>query len=180
MLKHHLRVSGIFVHSKHGSDDSMPRFAGWWGHDESRRFLMEKEFVAMQGAQGWQLSNAPVLIMASCKASMDIFDEVGMDKLVEKSKKLTSFMEFVFNDISSRYSNCNLEVITPKEEESRGCQLSVLAHGQGKEMFDFLTANGVIADWREPNVIRLAAIPLYNSFSDVYSLGQIIENYLKR
>ena len=173
-------ISGIFVHSKHGSDDSMPRFAGWWGHDESRRFLMEKEFVAMQGAQGWQLSNAPVLIMASCKASMDIFDEVGMDKLVEKSKKLTSFMEFVFNDISSRYSNCNLEVITPKEEESRGCQLSVLAHGQGKEMFDFLTANGVIADWREPNVIRLAAIPLYNSFSDVYSLGQIIENYLKR
>ena len=173
-------VSGIFVHSKHGSDDSMPRFAGWWGHDESRRFLMEKEFVAMQGAQGWQLSNAPVLIMASCKASMDIFDEVGMDKLVEKSKKLTSFMEFVFNDISSRYSNCSLEVITPKEEESRGCQLSVLAHGQGKEMFDFLTANGVIADWREPNVIRLAAIPLYNSFADVYNLGQIIENYLKR
>lgn len=172
-------VSGIFVHSKHGSDHSMPRFAGWWGHDESRRFLMEKEFVAMKGAQGWQLSNAPVLIMASCKASMDIFDEVGMDKLVEKSKKLTSFMEFVFNDISTRYSNCNLEVITPKDEDSRGCQLSVLAHGQGKEMFDFLTTNGVIADWREPNVIRLAAIPLYNSFSDVYALGQIIENYLK-
>lgn len=172
-------VSGIFVHSKHGSDNSMPRFAGWWGHDESRRFLMEKEFVAMKGAQGWQLSNAPVLIMASCKASMDIFDEVGMDKLVEKSKKLTSFMEFVFNDISTRYSNCNLEVITPKDEDSRGCQLSVLAHGQGKEMFDFLTINGVIADWREPNVIRLAAIPLYNSFADVYALGQIIENYLK-
>ena len=88
-------------------------------------------------------------------------------------------MEFVFNDISTRYSNCNLEVITPKDEDYRGCQLSVLAHGQGKEMFDFLTTNGVIADWREPNVIRLAAIPLYNSFADVYALGQIIENYLK-
>jgi kynureninase len=172
-------VSGIFVHSKHNNDETIPRFAGWWGHDESRRFLMEKEFVAMQGAPGWQLSNAPVLIMASCKASMDIFDEVGMDKLVQKSKKLTSFMEFIFKDISSRYSNCNLEVITPKEDKFRGCQLSVLFHGQGKEMFDFLTKNGVIADWREPNVIRLAAVPLYNSFADVFSLGQIIENYLK-
>jgi kynureninase len=102
-----------------------------------------------------------------------------MDKLVQKSKKLTSFMEFIFKDISSRYSNCNLEVITPKEDKFRGCQLSVLFHGQGKEMFDFLTKNGVIADWREPNVIRLAAVPLYNSFADVFSLGQIIENYLK-
>lgn len=172
-------VSGVFVHFKYNNDLSIPRFAGWWGHDESRRFLMEKDFVAMQGAQGWQLSNAPVLIMASCKASMDIFDEVGMDKLVQKSKKLTSFMEFIFNDISCRYSNCNLEVITPKDDKFRGCQLSVLTHGQGKEMFDFLTKNGVIADWREPNVIRLAAVPLYNSFADVFSLGQIIENYLK-
>jgi len=173
-------VSGVFVHSKHESETSLPRFAGWWGHDESRRFLMEKEFVAMKGAQGWQLSNAPVFIMASCKASMDIFDEIGMDKLIQKSNQLTSFMEFIFNDISSRYTNCNFEIITPKDLSSRGCQLSILAHGQGKDMFDFLSKNGVVADWREPNVIRLAAIPLYNSFVDVYQLGQIIENYLKK
>ncbi|MBL6657482.1 MAG: kynureninase [Flavobacteriales bacterium] len=169
-------VSGVFVHSKHENNTDLPRFAGWWGHDEERRFLMEKGFVPMQGAQGWQLSNAAVFSMAPCKASMDIFDEVGMPKLIEKSRKLTNFMEFIFNDISSRYDNCNFEIITPKEEKYRGCQLSILMHGQGKEMFDYITNEGVIADWREPNVIRLAPVPLYNSFEDIFKLGQIIEN----
>ena len=171
-------VSGIFVHQKHAKNSSLPRFSGWWGHDEERRFLMEKNFVPMQGAQGWQLSNAPVFAMAPGKASMDIFDEVSMSKLVAKSRKLTNFMEFVFNDISERYDNCDLEIITPKEERYRGCQLSVLCHGQGKSMFDFITKHGVIADWREPNVIRLAPVPLYNTFEDVYQLGQIIEKAL--
>ena len=171
-------VSGIFVHNKHENNKDLPRFAGWWGHDEERRFLMEKGFVPMKGAQGWQLSNAAVFSMAPCKASMDIFDEVGMPKLIEKSRKLTNFMEFVFNDISVRYDNCNFEIITPKEERYRGCQLSVLMHGQGKEMFDYITKEGVIADWREPNVIRLAPVPLYNSFEDIFKLGQIIENAL--
>ena len=171
-------VSGVFVHQKHDNNSNLPRFAGWWGHDEERRFLMEKNFVPMQGAQGWQLSNAPVLAMAPCKASMDIFDEVGMTRLVSKSKRLTNYMEFIFNDISSRYNNCDLEIITPKEEKYRGCQLSVLCHGQGRSMFDFITKEGVIADWREPNVIRLAPVPLYNSFEDIYQLGQIIEKAL--
>ena len=171
-------VSGIFVHNKHENNKDLPRFAGWWGHDEERRFLMEKGFVPMKGAQGWQLSNAAVFSMAPCKASMDIFDEVGLPKLIEKSRKLTNFMEFVFNDISVRYDNCNFEIITPKEERYRGCQLSVLMHGQGKEMFDYITKEGVIADWREPNVIRLAPVPLYNSFEDIFKLGQIIENAL--
>lgn len=171
-------VSGIFVHNKHENNKDLPRFAGWWGHDEERRFLMEKGFVPMKGAQGWQLSNAAVFSMAPCKASMDIFDEVGLPKLIEKSRKLTNFMEFVFNDISERYDNCNFEIITPKEERYRGCQLSVLMHGQGKEMFDYITKEGVIADWREPNVIRLAPVPLYNSFEDIFKLGQIIENAL--
>jgi len=171
-------VSGVFVHQKHANNANLPRFSGWWGHDEERRFLMEKNFVPMQGAQGWQLSNAPVFAMAPCKASMDIFDEVGMSKLVAKSRKLTNFMEYVFNDISERYDNCDLEIITPKEEKDRGCQLSVLCHGQGKSMFEFITKQGVIADWREPNVIRLAPVPLYNTFEDVYQLGQIIEKAL--
>jgi kynureninase len=171
-------VSGIFVHNKHEDNKDLPRFAGWWGHDENRRFLMEKGFVPMKGAQGWQLSNAAVFSMAPCKASMDIFDEVGLPKLIKKSRKLTNFMEFVFNDISERYDNCNFEIITPKEERYRGCQLSVLMHGQGKEMFDYITKEGVIADWREPNVIRLAPVPLYNSFEDIFKLGQIIENAL--
>jgi kynureninase len=171
-------ISGVFVNKKYESNSELPRFSAWWGHDEDRRFLMEKNFVPMVGAQGWQLSNAPVFAMAPCKASMDIFDEVGMDRLICKSRLLTNYMEFIFNDISKRYNNCNLEIITPKEEKNRGCQLSVLCHGQGKSMFDFLSKEGVVADWREPNVIRLAPVPLYNTFEDVFRLGQIIEKAL--
>lgn len=171
-------VSGVFVHKNHEKNKDLPRFAGWWGHDEERRFLMEKNFVPMIGAQGWQLSNAPVFSIAACKASMDLFDEVGMPALINKSKQLTNFMEFIFNDISQRYDNCSFEVITPKEEIQRGCQLSILTHGQGKRLFDFITSKGVVADWREPNVIRLAPVPLYNSFMDVYRLGKIIESAL--
>ena len=173
-------VSGVFVHQKHESDSTLPRFAGWWGHDDKRRFLMEKTFVPMKGAQGWQLSNAPVFAMAPCKASMDIFDQVGGVKmLVSKSKNLTNYMEFIFNDISSRYDNCNFEIITPKQENKRGCQLSILCHGQGKSLFDYISKEGVIADWREPNVIRLAPVPLYNSFEDIFQMGQIFEKALK-
>ena len=173
-------ISGVFVHEKHAYKPELPRFAGWWGYEEDTRFMMSSSFKPMRGAEGWQLSNAPVLSMACCKASMEIFDEVGMNKLEEKSLLLTNFMEFVLNDITERFDNCNFEIITPKETIARGCQLSVLMHGQGKEMFDFLTAEGVIADWREPNVIRMAPVPLYNTFEDVYQLGQIIEKALKR
>lgn len=172
-------ISGVFVHQKHENNPILPRFAGWWGHDEDRRFLMEDKFVPMLGAEGWQLSNAPVFSMACCKASVDIFSEVGMERLIKKSRKLTNFMEFVFNDITQRYDNCNFEVITPKEEKYRGCQLSVLMHGHGKELFDYLSDAGVVTDWREPNVIRLAPVPLYNTFQDIFQLGQIIEKALK-
>ena len=173
-------ISGVFVHEKHAYKPELPRFAGWWGYEEDTRFMMSPSFKPMRGAEGWQLSNAPVFSMACCKASMEIFDEVGMHKLEKKSLLLTNFMEFILNDITERFDNCNFEIITPKETIARGCQLSVLMHGQGKEMFDFLTAEGVIADWREPNVIRMAPVPLYNTFEDVYQLGQIIEKALKR
>lgn len=173
-------ISGVFVHEKHADKPELPRFAGWWGYEEETRFMMAPDFKPMQGAQGWQLSNAPVFSMACCKASMDIFDEVGMERLEAKSLLLTNYMEFVLNDISGRYERCNFEIITPQETIARGCQLSVLMHGQGKELFDFLTAEGVIADWREPNVIRMAAVPLYNTFEDIYQLGQIIEKGLNR
>lgn len=173
-------ISGVFVHEKHADKPELPRFAGWWGYEEETRFMMAPDFKPMQGAQGWQLSNAPVFSMACCKASMDIFDEVGMERLEAKSLLLTNYMEYVLNDISGRYERCNFEIITPQETIARGCQLSVLMHGQGKELFDFLTAEGVIADWREPNVIRMAAVPLYNTFEDIYQLGQIIEKGLNR
>lgn len=169
-------VSGLFVHEIHEFDESLPRFAGWWGYDKETRFEMKPGFVPMRGAEGWQLSNAPVLGMAAHLASLDIFEEVGMDKLREKSTKLTAYLEEVIQTISERYEDtCQFEIITPKDQTQRGAQLSILAHGQGKAMFDALSKQGVIADWREPNVIRIAPVPLYNSFTDIFRFGQYLE-----
>ena len=168
-------VSGAFVHERHLSNTDLPLFAGWWGHDKKTRFLMDSTFVPMLTAERWQLSNAPVLSMAACRASLDIFDEVGMDALTEKSKALVAYLEFIVNDINTKKSNC-LEIITPKE--NRGCQLSIVAHGYGKKLYNSLIENGVIPDWREPNVIRCAAIPLYNSFEDMYRFGEVLKRLL--
>ena len=151
------------------------RFAGWWGHDKNDRFLMPDKFNPIPTAEAWLLSNAPVLSMAAHLASLDIFDEVGMEALREKSIQLTNYQEFIINDINERNSHINLEIITPKDTSKRGCQLSIVAHGQGKSLFEKLSANGVVADWREPNVIRIAPVPLYNSFEDAFDFGKIIE-----
>ena len=168
-------VAGAFVHEKHLSNVDLPLFAGWWGHDKKTRFLMDSTFVPMQTAERWQMSNAPIFSMAACRASLDIFDEVGMDALIEKSKMLVAYLEFIVNDISSQKNNC-LQIITPKE--NRGCQLSIVANGYGKKLYNALIENGVIPDWREPNVIRCAAIPLYNSFEDMYRFGEILKRLL--
>ena len=166
-------VSGMYVHERHANRPELPRFAGWWGHDKSVRFLMEPGFQPMPGAEGWQLSNAPVLGMAAHLASLDIFDEVGMEKLCGKRDQLTAYLEFIIDDISSTHKElCTLEIITPRNKTQRGAQLSMLVHGKGKAIFDKLSEAGVVADWREPNVIRLAPVPLYNSFEDVYYFGK--------
>ncbi len=166
-------VSGMYVHERHANKPELPRFAGWWGHDKSVRFLMEPGFQPMPGAEGWQLSNAPVLGMAAHLASLDIFDEVGMEKLCTKRDQLTAYLEFIIDDISSTHKElCTLEIITPRNKAQRGAQLSMLVHGKGKAIFDKLSEAGVVADWREPNVIRLAPVPLYNSFEDVYYFGK--------
>lgn len=173
-------VSGMFIHEKHAQNTELPRFAGWWGHDKESRFLMEPGFQPIPTAEAWQLSNAPVLGMAAHLASLDIFEEVGMDALTEKSRKLTSYLEEIIEDISERKSHiCAFEIITPKEQDRRGAQLSILCHGKGKELFDSMTKQGVIADWREPNVIRIAPVPMYNSFEDVYRFGQYLEKALE-
>jgi kynureninase len=161
----------VFVHEKHGENPDLPRFAGWWGHREDVRFKMQKGFIPEKGAAGWQLSNAPVLSMAVHKASLEIFDRAGMDRLVAKSKLLSGYLEFVLKDVSVRNDSISLTVITPSE---RGCQLSVLAGSNARKLFDYLTQNGVVADWREPEVIRMAPVPLYNSFEDIYRLGEMI------
>jgi kynureninase len=167
-------VSGVFVHEKHGNNPDTPRFAGWWGHKESERFQMKRGYIPEPGAAGWQLSNAPVISMAVHKASLDMFDEVGMDALVSKGKKLNHFLEEVVNDAQEKNPKLAFEIITPKD---RGCQLSMLTNENGKSLFEYLTANDVIADWREPNVIRLAPVPFYNSFMDIWEFGELLKKF---
>lgn len=168
-------VAGAFVHQKHLKNTDLPMFAGWWGHDKKTRFLMDKTFVPMPTAERWQLSNAPVFSMAACRASLEIFEEAGMDALVEKSKVLTAYLEFIIEEVNKQKKNV-LQIITPKE--NRGCQISIVAHGYGKPLYTKLIESGVIPDWREPNVIRCAPVPLYNSFEDVFRFGEILKSLL--
>jgi kynureninase len=171
-------VSGIFVHEKHCTNPDTQRFAGWWGHNKERRFLMEPEFNPIPTAESWQLSNAPVLAMAVHKVSLDIFMQAGIQNLRTKSIRLTSYLEYIIQKVSDSNPDTSFEIITPSSPEERGAQLSILAHGKGKELFDYLTKEGVIADWREPNVIRIAPVPLYNSYEDVYRFGTILQKGL--
>lgn len=167
-------VSGIFVHEQHHTNTELPRFAGWWGHNKTERFKMEKGFQPIPTAEAWQLSNAPVLAMAVHLESLKIFQRAGIHNLRAKSEQLTSYLEYCIQQVSEISNKVNFEVITPKNVNQRGCQLSILTHGSGKVLFDVLTKNGVIADWREPNVIRIAPVPLYNSFEDAYDFAAIL------
>jgi len=165
-------TSGVFVHERHGNNPELVRFAGWWGHDENERFQMKKGFVPMKGAAGWQLSNAQVIPMAIHKASLEIFDEAGIENLRKKSEKLTAYLEFILSDFKD-----NLTIITPQNINDRGCQLSIIVKNDGKKLFDFLQANNILPDWREPNVIRMSPVPLYNSFEDIFRIGEVINKY---
>lgn len=174
-------VAGAFIHEKHIKNQKLVRLGGWWGYDKKTRFLMKKKFVPMQTAEGWQLSNAPVLSMAAHKASLDVFMEAGgMVPLNKKSKVLTGYLEYIITEINKKIKNkkVSLEIITPKSNSERGCQLSIVGHGLGKDFYKAITKAGVFCDWREPNVIRFAPVPLYNSFEDVWQLGKIIEKVL--
>jgi kynureninase len=171
-------VSGVYIHEKHATNVDLPRFAGWWGYNKETRFKMEKGFHAIPTAEGWQLSNAPVLSMAAHKAALDVFEEAGMDKLHTKRKRLAAYLHFILSDVNSRQKEKVIEVITPSTEEERGCQVSMLMLKKGREIFEILMKHGVISDWREPNVIRVAPVPLYNTFEDVWTFGNMIEKIL--
>jgi kynureninase len=171
-------TSGCFVHQRHENNPDLPRFAGWWGHKEEERFLMKKGFIPMIGADGWQLSNAQILPMAAHLASLEIFDEVGMDALRQKSLKLTGFAYYLLEKVVHEHPEAQIEIITPKNETERGCQLSLLAGPRGKELFNALHAKGVLTDWREPNVIRFAPVPLYNRFEEVYEVYEVMKSIL--
>jgi kynureninase len=171
-------ASGFFVHEKHHNDKELKRFAGWYGHNKERRFKMEPDFDPVNGADGWQISNLPILSLAPYLASVEMFAEVGMDKLITKRNLITAYLEFVLHEIDDELDGAEFEILTPSNQDERGCQLSVYLHGQGRELFERLMKNGVITDWREPNVIRLAPAPFYCSFEDMYDFGQILKDLI--
>ncbi len=164
-------VAGAFVHDRHANNPGLTRMAGWWGHNEKERFKMKKGFVPMSGVDGWQISNFPVLSGAAHLAALDNFEEAGMKAIRAKSLLLTGFLEYLLHDLDP--AGEKFTVITPQDPKARGCQLSILMKRDGRPVFDKITRKGVIADWREPNVIRVAPIPLYNTFEDVYRFAQI-------
>jgi kynureninase len=169
-------VSGVFVHQRHCNSPELPRFVGWWGNDPVTRFLMKPGFTPATGARGWQLSNVPVLSMAAHMTALSIHDEVGMSRLREKSVRLTAYLESLINEVASA---SQVEIITPSDPERRGCQLSLLVRNNAKELHRSLLNEGVITDYREPDVIRLAPVPLYNSFEDVWVFADLLRQHLQ-
>ncbi|MCB0465523.1 MAG: kynureninase [Aequorivita sp.] len=167
-------LGGCFVHERHAHNENLNRFAGWWGHNKKTRFNMRHEFDALPGAEGWQLSNPPILSMAAIRASLDTFAEAGFENLRKKSEKLTGFLEFLLDEMK----NDAINVITPRNPEERGCQLSIQVKNADKTLHTKLTEAGVISDWREPDVIRVAPAPLYNSFEDVYRFSEKLKDVL--
>lgn len=167
-------LGGIFVHERHAYNKDLKRFSGWWNHNKDTRFNMRQPFDVIPGAEGWQLSNPAILSMAAIKASLDMFNEVGMDRLLKKSKKLTGYFEFLINTLE----NDNIKIITPQNPEERGCQLSIQVQNADKSLHKKLTKAHIITDWREPDVIRCAPVPLYNTFRDVYNLVEKLKEFL--
>jgi kynureninase len=157
-------VAGCFVHERHARAWDLPRFAGWWGHDEESRFEMGPEFRAMTGADGWQLSNPSIVSLAVLRASMDIFHEAGMERLRAKSVSLTRYLEFLLGQKASP----NFSIITPHEKERRGAQVSIRIRQKGRALCERLAQEGIVGDWREPDTFRVAPVPLYNSYQDVF------------
>lgn len=164
-------IAGCFVNERFANDHTLKRFAGWWGHDKQTRFLMGPDFIPMEGAEGWQLSNPAILPMASLRASLEIFDEAGMKALTTKSKLLTAYLFYLLKSIN----HPGISVITPDDEQQRGAQVSIRIKNSNKDLFYKLEEQGVICDWREPDVIRLAPVPLYNSFEDIYQFIELLK-----
>jgi kynureninase len=167
-------LGGCFVNERHANNPDLNRFAGWWGHNKQTRFNMRHEFDAIPGAEGWQLSNPAILSMAAIRASLDLFEAAGFENIIKKSKILTGFLEFLIIELNDDRIN----IITPKNQEERGCQLSIQVKNADKELHTQLTKSGVISDWREPDVIRVAPAPLYNSYQDIFEFVQRLKKVL--
>ena len=167
-------LGGCFVHERHAHDKDLPRFAGWWGHNKETRFKMRDGFDPIPGVESWQLSNPPILSMAAIKASLEIFQEAGMKNLRKKAESLTGYLEFLVDDIGDD----RIKIITPRDVNQRGSQLSIQVKNADKSLFDKISDAGVIADWREPDVIRIAPTALYNSYEDVFRFSELLKEQL--
>ncbi|HYG39313.1 MAG TPA: kynureninase [Cytophagales bacterium] len=170
-------VGGAFVHEKFAKDNSMPRFGGWWGYLEEERFKMEKGFKPMEGVAGWQLSNVPIISLAVQRASLDIFEEAGMDNILQKGKQLTGYLEFLLKQTQD-VSPC-FDIITPSDPSQRGCQLSLYFKKNAEEIYQRLIEHGVSVDMRRPNVIRVTPVPLYNTFQEVFHFSKRFDSIIK-
>lgn len=168
-------LGGCFVHERHANNKDLNRFTGWWGHNKDTRFNMRHDFDALSGAEGWQLSNPAILSMAAIRASLQIFEEAGFENIREKSVKLTGYLEYLLSELNDK----RIQIITPSNPSERGCQLSIQVKNADKDLHSKLTKSGVISDWREPDVIRVAPIPLYNSFEDMFIFVKRLKNVLQ-
>lgn len=169
-------IGCFFIHERHAHDTSRPRLAGWWTHERDTRFLMKPDLIPTPGALGFQISSPPILCLATLKASLDIFSQVGMDALTSKSKRLTSYMQLLITKMDAKKK---ITIITPVDESKRGSQLSLIFSATvAKSILDALLNEGVFCDFREPNCIRVAPCPLYNTFSDVYGFVTLLLNLL--
>ncbi len=171
-------VGGVYIHERYHHDTSIRRLAGWWGYDKATRFQMKKGFKPVLTAEGWQLSTPSPVLFAAHKAALEIFEEAGMDAVIKKSKLLSDYLFFVLDKVNESQTGKIIEIITPKNENEKGCQVSMLMLKRGKEIFDKLSKHGIYADWREPDVIRVAPVPLYNTFEEVWTFGDTLQKIL--
>jgi kynureninase len=168
-------IAGAYIHERYHGDESLPRLAGWWGYDKATRFMMKKGFKPINTAEGWQVSTPPILLMAAHKAALDIFDEAGITNLIEKSKRLSDYLIYLINDINSGAADEAIRVLTPS---TKGCQVSLLVMQNPRQIFEQLLENGIFADWREPDVIRVAPVPLYNTFTEVFTFSEVMKKLI--
>ena len=171
-------VGGAYIHERYHNDENINRFAGWWGYKKETRFKMEKGFQPIDSAEGWQLSTPHMMLWAAVRSSLDIIAKAGWENIQAKRKLLNAYLWFVLDEINASQKEKQIEFITPREEEQHGCQVSMLMLHKGKEVYDKLMSNGIYADWREPNVIRLAPVPLYNTFEEVWKFGEELKTIL--
>jgi len=167
-------IGGVFVHERHHHDKNIPRFTGWWGHNKETRFIMGDRFDPIPTVEAWQLSNAPIMAMAPVWASLQMFDQVGIENLRRKSISLTAYLEYLVKSLGEKM----IEIITPADPEQRGCQLSIQVKNATTDLYTRISDKGVIVDWREPDVIRVAPAPMYNSYEDVFHFYSILKSAL--